>query len=301
MATTPSGEPSRASESGPSKSTTSAEHMVRATRDAQIIELRIDGHTYVKIGSLLGVPKSTVADAIKRWLEANGPCAEQVEELRQFQGAQLDAYQAELAPHRMRKPRNEDGEIVYDGNGDDRKPIETPDVQVGQLWLRVLERRARLYGLDLERSAAVAGAVTAEKLAELFRLDEPQEAIDVDAEELPHDARAIEPGVRRLTPSSWPSASTKASAMNRTTNSQTPRGSSRPSKRLQVNYPPVLRSLRPVDASCALTCAGRSGVRPRRRRPIADSRLRCRSPRLHRQIRVRGFLRGSGLTRYDAL
>ena len=36
--------------------------------------------------------------------------------------------------------------------GDDRRPIETPDVQVGQLWLRVLERRAKLFGLDLERS-----------------------------------------------------------------------------------------------------------------------------------------------------
>jgi hypothetical protein len=72
--------------------------------------------------------------------------------LRQFQGAQLDAYQAKLAPHLMRKLRNEDGEILYDSASDDRQPIETPDVQVAQLWLRVLERRAKLSGLDLERS-----------------------------------------------------------------------------------------------------------------------------------------------------
>ena len=106
--------------------------MVRVTRDAKIIDLRRDGHTYVQIGSIVGVSKSTVADAVKRSMDANGPSADQVEELRQFQGAQLDAYQAKLAPHLMRKLRNDDGEIIYDSAGDDRQPIETPDVQVGQ-------------------------------------------------------------------------------------------------------------------------------------------------------------------------
>ncbi len=70
------------------------------------------------------MPKSTVADAAKRWMEANGPSTEQVEELRQFQRAQLDACQAELAPYLMRPLRNEDGEILYD---DDRRPIAIPD------------------------------------------------------------------------------------------------------------------------------------------------------------------------------
>jgi hypothetical protein len=169
----------------------SAEHMMRATRDAKIVELRRDGQTYVQISAIVGVPKSTVvADAVKRWLEANGPSTELVEELRQFQGAQLDAYQAQLAPHLMRKLRNEDGEILYDGNGDDRKPIEVPDVQVGQMWLRVLERRARLYGLDLERAAGGPAQITSEMLSELFwPIDE---AIDGDAEELPEPSAGRE-------------------------------------------------------------------------------------------------------------
>jgi hypothetical protein len=46
-----------------------------------------------------------VADAIKRWMDANGPSAEHVDELRQFQGAQLDGYQAKLAPHLMQPLR----------------------------------------------------------------------------------------------------------------------------------------------------------------------------------------------------
>jgi hypothetical protein len=90
--------------------------MARVTRDAKIIDLRRDGLTYVQIGSIVGISKSTVADAIKRWMDANGPSAEKVEELRQFQGAQLDHYQAELAPHLMRTLRNDNGEVIYDGN-----------------------------------------------------------------------------------------------------------------------------------------------------------------------------------------
>ena len=161
---------------------------MRVTRDAKIIELRRDGQTYVQISAIVGVPKSTVADAVKRWLEANGPSAEQVEELRQFQGAQLDAYQAQLAPHLMRKLRNEDGEIIYDSNGDDRKPIEVPDVQVGQMWMRVLERRAKLYGLDMQQGVYVP-QMTAEMMAELFGLDTTDDPIDVEADEELSDER----------------------------------------------------------------------------------------------------------------
>jgi hypothetical protein len=47
--------------------------MVRVTRDARIIDLRRDGHTYVHFGSLVGVSKSTVFDAIKRWMDDNHP------------------------------------------------------------------------------------------------------------------------------------------------------------------------------------------------------------------------------------
>jgi Homeodomain-like domain len=195
MPNTPSGEPHRASGSAPSKSKTSAEDLVRVTRDAKIIDLRRDGHTYIQIGVLVGVPKSTVADAVKRWMAEHGPASEQVEELRQFQGAQLDAYQAKLAPHLMRPLRNEDGEILYDGNGDDRRPIEVPDVQVGQLWLRVLERRAKLFGLDMPQGVYTP-QVTAEMMAAFF-FDENDSQymgdapIEVEAEEVDEDREAL--------------------------------------------------------------------------------------------------------------
>jgi hypothetical protein len=123
-------------------------------------------------------------------MDANGPSAEQVEELRQFQGAQLDDYQAKLAPHLMRPLRNEDGEILYDGNGDDSRPIEVPDVQVGQLWLRLLERRAKLYGLDMQPGVS-APQITSEALAELYWPEQFGEPIDVEGEEMPDEREAL--------------------------------------------------------------------------------------------------------------
>jgi hypothetical protein len=96
----------------------------------------------------------------------------------------------------MRALRNDEGEIIYDGQGDDREPIRVPDVQVGQMWLRVLERRARLYGLDMQVGVSVP-QVTAEKMAAFF-FDETDprfiglpKPIDVAAEEIEDDREAL--------------------------------------------------------------------------------------------------------------
>ena len=95
----------------------------------------------------------------------------------------------------------EDGEILHDGVGDDRQPIETPDVQVGQLWLRVLERRAKLYGLDLERGDGNAMLAERRDDGRHVRLRRPgyealyghpySETIDVEGEEMSDDREAL--------------------------------------------------------------------------------------------------------------
>jgi hypothetical protein len=81
--------------------------------------------------------------------------------------------------------------MAYLGPRDDRKPIEVPDVQVGQMWLRVLERRARLYGLDLERSAGFGAPISREMLAEVVGWDPQHDVIDVDAEEESDEREAL--------------------------------------------------------------------------------------------------------------
>ena len=179
-----SNEKTRASGSAPSKAKTGPEDLVRLLRDEKIIELRRDGLTYVQIGLVVGIPKSTVADAIKRWMDERSPASEQVEELREIQSAQLDALHGDLWPHRMRALRNEDGEILYEGPDDNRQPIQVPDVQVVDRIVKVMERRAKLYGLDLERGLSATPAGTAELLAQMLGYDVAEAPIDVEAEEI---------------------------------------------------------------------------------------------------------------------
>jgi hypothetical protein len=96
----------------------------------------------------------------------------------------------------MRTLRNDDGEIIYDSNGDDRQPVRVPDVQVGQMWLRILERRAKLYGLDMQVGVYVP-EVTAEMMAAFFfDASDPRymfrdESIDMDGEEVDEDREAL--------------------------------------------------------------------------------------------------------------
>jgi hypothetical protein len=75
-------------------------------------------------------------------------------------------------------------------------------VQVGQLWLRVLERRAKLYGLDMQPALGGAPPLTHELLAAVVGWDAAgYEAlygvpypIDVDGEEMPQHGEALELG-----------------------------------------------------------------------------------------------------------
>jgi hypothetical protein len=90
----------------------------------------------------------------------------------------------------MRPLRDADGDIIYQGPQDNRTPIEVPDPAVSQQVLRIMERRAKLYGLDLERSAGGPAAITAEMLAELF-FDAGEQPIDVEGEEMPDDREAL--------------------------------------------------------------------------------------------------------------
>jgi hypothetical protein len=86
--------------------------------------------------------------------------------------------------------RNEPFRVIYEAAGDDRSPVVSVDVPVAQLVVKLWERKARLYGLDLERSAGAAPPITSEMLAEILWPDNfaSSKPIDVDAEELPDEA-----------------------------------------------------------------------------------------------------------------
>ena len=81
------------------------------------------------------------------------------------------------------------------------------------MWMRVLERRAKLYGLDMQQGVFVP-QMTAEMMAELFFDEQPRirtaSTIDVEGEELSDEREARRPWLWRLTRSSRASASTRA-------------------------------------------------------------------------------------------
>jgi hypothetical protein len=170
---------------------TGPDDIARALRDEQIMEHRIASRSYSEIAGLVGCAKSTVYESLKRSIAALGASPEMVDEYRNVQNERCEALQAKLWPHLMRPLRDDDGAIVRDPATSE--PMQTPDNAVFASYVRLMERQAKLLGLDLERSPAGRTPITAEALAEFLGWDVSDAPIDVNGEEL-HDAPALEPG-----------------------------------------------------------------------------------------------------------
>jgi hypothetical protein len=173
-----------------------AEDLARVIRDEKIIAQRLEEVPLRTIAKNVGCALSTAQAAVDRWKAEHAPTPEQVEELRLVQAAQIDAVYAEVRPHLMRPLRDSDGEIIYDGNGDDRKPLTVPDVAILNGITKLWERKARLFGADLERSLGDSAVLpSAEIFAQVLGWDSAEPAIDVLGEELPAEPpAALEPG-----------------------------------------------------------------------------------------------------------
>jgi hypothetical protein len=183
------GEPSRASGSAASKSKTSPVDIERLMRDERVVQFRREGLTYTEIAAAEGIGRSTVGDIMKKWLGECGPSAEIVDELRQLQGDQLDRMQAKFWPHLMRPLRDADGEIIYEGRRGNQR-IEVPDAAVSQQVLRIMERRAKLYGLDMPANLNINLKPTAEQFAAFLGWD-GEAPIDVQGEEIDDDPERL--------------------------------------------------------------------------------------------------------------
>jgi len=139
-------------------------------REAAVVQLRIAGNTYDQIATQLGLSgKSSAHRIYRRVLDAT--VAEPAAELRQLEGARLDALQAQWWPR------------CVGGN-----------VHAARIMLKIMERRARLFGLDAPQrvnvntneldaqivdlmdqltSAAVADCERAQLMVALDELDRP--------------------------------------------------------------------------------------------------------------------------------
>ena len=117
-----------------------------AERDAKALELRKDGLTYTQIAERLGISRSTAHKHVTRGLHRTRQ--EPAEELRRLEAERLNQLWAEaMAVLRRRHLLVQSGKVV---KGDDGQPItdDGPVLQATTTLLRVMERRARLFGLD---------------------------------------------------------------------------------------------------------------------------------------------------------
>ena len=117
-----------------------------AERDAKALELRKDGLTYTQIAERLGMSRSTAHKYVTRGLHRTRQ--EPADELRRLEAERLNQLWAEaMAVLRRRHVVVQSGKVVKD---DDGQPIpdDGPVLQATTTLLRVMERRARLLGLD---------------------------------------------------------------------------------------------------------------------------------------------------------
>lgn len=145
------------------KAATSATSIRQAERRAEILKLRLDGHSLAEIGDRLGIRADSVHDIITRALRAMTQDPSQ--ELLTLELARLDSLYAEaLKAVRSFAPVLHNGRVVQipviDSNGDAIKDPETgqPLTCIAQdrqpvlagiaCAVRIAERRAKLLGLD---------------------------------------------------------------------------------------------------------------------------------------------------------
>ena len=145
------------------KAITSATSIKQAERRAEILKLRLDGHSLAEIGDRMGIRADSVHDIITRALRAMTQNPSQ--ELLTLELARLDSLYAEaLKAVRSFTPVLHNGRVVQipviDSNGDAIKDPETgqPLTCIAQdrqpvlagiaCAVRIAERRAKLLGLD---------------------------------------------------------------------------------------------------------------------------------------------------------
>lgn len=145
------------------KAATSATSIRQAERRAEILKLRLDGHSLAEIGDRLGIRADSVHDIITRALRAMTQDPSQ--ELLTLELARLDSLYAEaLKAVRSFTPVLHNGRVVQipviDSKGGAIKDLETgqPLTCIAQdrqpvlagiaCAVRIAERRAKLLGLD---------------------------------------------------------------------------------------------------------------------------------------------------------
>lgn len=133
-------------------------------REGKAVALRAAGYTYAEVGHALGMDRSNVAKIVKRALQREHSDA--VEHLRREEGARLDRLQRSVWT-----------------------AATAGDVPAVMAVLRIMERRARLFGLDAPQRLTVTSELDEEIDGLLQQLRDlppvPDDSSVVDGEVVP--------------------------------------------------------------------------------------------------------------------
>lgn len=130
----------------------------RGPDDIAILEYRKAGLSYRKIAEQMGCSVSTVYEAVKRAMAVvSETTAQQAKVIRDTELERLDELQVALwSKARGRPARGTPGDPNY-------QPAVEPDMKAVDRLLRIMERRAKLLGIDaperFEHTGANGGAI----------------------------------------------------------------------------------------------------------------------------------------------
>jgi hypothetical protein len=144
------------------------DRIAATARQAEAVRLRANGQTFDEIGQALGITKQAAFKLVTRALEAT--LREPASQVRVIDLERLDQLQVEaLAVLRRTHYVVQGGKIV---RGDDGEPLvdDAPTLQAIATIVRLMERRARLLGLDAAQKHEVLTLDTID--AEIRRLED---------------------------------------------------------------------------------------------------------------------------------
>jgi hypothetical protein len=151
----------------------------------KVVRMRIEGERQAEIARQLGINVTTVMKYIDQWVIDQTPAPEQVTALRHVMMERLEGLHNK---HWHRAVGLDPATNAPTGEG--------PDAKAGEFLLRIMDRQAKLMGVDLQPNTTTI-MISAESIAQFLGWDDaPAPAagtvIDVQAQELLPASREAE-------------------------------------------------------------------------------------------------------------
>lgn len=144
---------------------------------AKCVELRVEGYTYARMAEELGISTSMCHQHVERWIAEQVPTADRTEEIRQVMMERLETLHNTYWRAANGLPQwytRKNGERVLG-------PAAPPNENCGAILLKIMDRQAKVAGVDLQPNTTVV-QVTAEAIASFLGWDQDSNVEIIDVE-----------------------------------------------------------------------------------------------------------------------